>query len=284
MEKINFCINSNSFAENSNSLDTIYNNIKNLEKVKNNIEEIGDQLFKSENILYEDFYDGKKVYEIIAYNGLIDDNYQKILLSIINRTLDLDDEFITADVRLNDLGNPSLIGTEEDLKKFYYAYIKTIHDEDEFSERINVHFPNLKFHNEISQSIASLKGGLSLFSIQITNSLICLEENLKEFFILSSERIDKALERIESTLGLETTLQGKSKDKLKFIFAKDNGGTKTICCEPHVKLYFSDIEGDTNCYQNRIYFHIGDNEIDNGKVIIGYIGKHIKTSNSKTRD
>jgi hypothetical protein len=76
----------------------------------------------------------------------------------------------------------------------------------------------------------------------------------------------------------EATIEGnvKHKSKITFIFENDSDTMESICCEPHLKLCHSDKHpGDRVYYFHRIYFHEGKPNIQNGKILIGHIGKHI---------
>jgi hypothetical protein len=76
----------------------------------------------------------------------------------------------------------------------------------------------------------------------------------------------------------EATIQGNLKDKSKitFMFENDRNMLESICCEAHLKLCYSDKHpGDSEYYFHRIYFHEGKPSIQNGKILVAHIGKHI---------
>jgi hypothetical protein len=97
----------------------------------------------------------------------------------------------------------------------------------------------------------------------------CIEIGLNRTQIL--ERFS-----ISATLDEAATLEGNAnrKEKLTFQFPNDLGVNEDVCCEPHLKLCYSD---SNNSYSNdrRIYFHEGKSNIQNGRILIGHIGTHL---------
>jgi hypothetical protein len=67
------------------------------------------------------------------------------------------------------------------------------------------------------------------------------------------------------------------KKKLTFSFENDNGNLENVCCEAHLKLCYNDNYPCDASYSTdrRIYFHSGKDKIQNGKILIGHIGKHL---------
>lgn len=63
------------------------------------------------------------------------------------------------------------------------------------------------------------------------------------------------------------------KDSLTFTFINDGQISENVYCELHLKLSIDDRGGFDN--DRRIYFHEGKEKIENGKILIGHIGKHL---------
>ena len=63
---------------------------------------------------------------------------------------------------------------------------------------------------------------------------------------------------------------------LTFKFKNDQGALESVYCEPHMKMPHRDKEGDSSySTDRRIYFHEGKANIHGGKILIGWIGKHL---------
>jgi hypothetical protein len=67
------------------------------------------------------------------------------------------------------------------------------------------------------------------------------------------------------------------KEKFTFDFINDKGIMERVCCEPHLKLCRTDNYPKDGSYSTdrRIYFHEGKPDIQNGKILIGHIGRHL---------
>lgn len=93
-------------------------------------------------------------------------------------------------------------------------------------------------------------------------------------------RRDQLLKKVSQMAHLpeDATLEGdaKRKDDLTFSFSTPNGQKCSVCCEPHMKLCRSDqYPGDGEYYFHRIYFHEGQKNVCDGKIVVGHIGKHL---------
>jgi len=276
MCQFNFCLHSNSFLENGNTLETIYSNIEHLSELKDKIDHFHENILRHDDIHNIIFYDGKEIYKILYSEDIINNDYKKMLGFIIDRANEYEDQDISQYIGLNHIENEDLIYTIEDWYKFHYNDMKSLSDELKFSECIKKYFPNLTFNKKINNALKTLDGGLFLFSTDIIKSLIYLEKELKPL-IENSQNLPEALSKFTSSLGLETTLEGNSnrKEDFTFTFLKNDGTEIQICCEPHIKLDKSSVAGDTKWYSNRIYFYQGRAEVDNGNILIGHIGKHL---------
>ncbi len=65
----------------------------------------------------------------------------------------------------------------------------------------------------------------------------------------------------------------KKKNVLTFDFMNHGGQNERIYCELHLKISYD----DNNVFSNdrRIYFHEGNSQIQNGRILVGHIGKHL---------
>ncbi len=139
-------------------------------------------------------------------------------------------------------------------------------------------FPEIFLHPQIIDTLSTMQGGWQTFSKSLVSFLSNLNDIYPQYLVDRSnyQRIE-ALKNFTSECGVKVTPQGSLKDKPKitFTFTNHKGEIESICCEPHAKFDKNDVEGDDSYYANRLYFHEGKKEIENGKLLVGYIGKHI---------
>jgi len=135
------------------------------------------------------------------------------------------------------------------------------------------YFPELFFHENNYQSVEKI---LNDFALKIIQHLSPLNDILPEMIKNNNTSNHTELLSIfsnKANLDEKATLQGSSKTKLRFKFTNIQGKIDTLVCEPHMKLSKND-SGDGNNY-NRIYFHLGKKEIENSKILVAHIGKHL---------
>lgn len=147
--------------------------------------------------------------------------------------------------------------------------------EDHFANRCPIYFPQLHFHEDISNTLSTLDGGLSQFSHSIIHCLANLNDKFRDHYIKNN--IPESLRRFSSECGIETTNEGDAqrRNNLSFSFINDNNMEELVYCEPHMKISRSNNPGDHRYYHNRIYFHPGKSHIAGGKILIGHIGRHL---------
>jgi hypothetical protein len=77
-----------------------------------------------------------------------------------------------------------------------------------------------------------------------------------------------------SDLDLDASIEGdvNRKKALTFYFINKNKQDVLVYCELHLKLLYDD---NRKVKQNRIYFHEGIDDVEEGKILIGHIGKHL---------
>ncbi|MBK7108862.1 MAG: hypothetical protein IPH61_06895 [Bacteroidetes bacterium] len=145
------------------------------------------------------------------------------------------------------------------------------------------YFPNLYFHERNRTTISAIFDDCPK---KIIYHLTALNDKFKLIDKAGRNRT-QVLEAFSITAELDETasLEGNAarKDDFTFTFSNHQKKEVNVCCEPHLKLCFSDT---SNAYSNerRIYFHEGieriqDGEIieiiQDGKILIGHIGGHL---------
>lgn len=147
-------------------------------------------------------------------------------------------------------------------------------NEDFFIDECVKYFPNLYFHNRNRQTIKTILYNCPkkiIYHLSALNDKFkdCIEDgrnrtNTLEYFSIYAELDETA------------TLEGNARRKndLTFLFPSNSGLEEKVCCEPHLKLCYSDID---HSYSNdrRIYFHEGKPNIQEGRILIGHIGNHL---------
>ncbi|WP_373002631.1 hypothetical protein [Sulfurimonas sp.] len=271
-----FSLHSGSFDKGSNNKETIYSNIEKLRNVNDKIKSFDDLLFKEEDIFIANFIDDKQLFEILFLeHASFSQDYKTILIDIVQNSKNQTGEDYPK-VGLNHIAE-DIIYTVEDLMQYYYKCMEETHNEEEFSVCIERYFNNLKFQNKIDDTLKTLEGGgLKYFSRDIIKSLVCLENEFKTILNDNHQDVRKSLVKYSSMIGLSTTIEGNADRKPDFTFGfkKDDKSAISVCCEPHVKLCNSSKSSDSTYYYNRLHFHVGQEGVEEGKILIGSIGYH----------
>ena len=145
---------------------------------------------------------------------------------------------------------------------------------DFFIDECITYFPLLYFHDRNRQSIRAI---LDNCPKKIIYHLSALNDKFKDCKEVGLNRT-QVLERfsIYAELDEAATLEGNAqrKDDFTFPFPNNIGMMENVCCEPHLKLCYSDAD---RAYSNnrRIYFHEGKVNIQEGRILIGHIGTHL---------
>lgn len=167
------------------------------------------------------------------------------------------------------------IKTKIDWYKFHRSFLaKYPIDEQNFYNEIKKYFPKIYFHPDVEIALRGLNGGLGRFANMIIHNLTQLNDCFKNF--KPSNRTE-TLNLFSRLCNVVATLEGDASRKHVFTrnFKDENSNIFPICCEPHLKLDRSDSSGDTHNYSNRIYFHEGRPNIEEGRILVAHIGKHL---------
>jgi len=159
-------------------------------------------------------------------------------------------------------------------RKFLGMYPK---NGDFFIDECKIYFPKLFFHERNKTTVLDI---MKECSKKIVFHLSALNDKLNDSVYLNTNRYEMLKHfSISAKLDADATLEGnaENKDNFTFDFLNDSGFPEKVCCEPHLKLCFNDNYPGDSHYSNdrRIYFHEGKPNIQNGKILIGHIGKHL---------
>ena len=137
------------------------------------------------------------------------------------------------------------------------------------------YFPEIIFHSNTWDTVGDI---LPDFSKKVIYHLTALNDKFRESQDGHRNR-QQVLEHFSLNCHLDETasLEGEASRKPMFTyeFSNSSGTKKKICCEPHLKLCSTGIPGDNTYYFNRIYFHEGFPDFEDGKILVGHIGEHI---------
>lgn len=172
--------------------------------------------------------------------------------------------------------DPKIIYTQSDWFQFHRYFLSRFDIEPaQFIDDCSLYFPNLFFHEQNKISLRSIYKDCKK---QIVKYLTALNDKLPrirdEFNGKNRVEMLKNFSSV-SGLGTETTLERNPSRKgcFTFYFPNDKNNKVSVCCEPHMKIYYDDLSSySTN---RRIYFHEGIENIQNGKILIGWIGTHL---------
>lgn len=147
-------------------------------------------------------------------------------------------------------------------------------DENFFIDECIKYFPNLYFHDRNRRTVKSILHNCPkkiIYHLSALNDKFkdCVKDGLNRTQIL--ERFS-----ISAKLDETATLEGNSKRKKNYTFSFPNnsGIYENVCCEPHLKLCYSDTDRSYS-KDRRIYFHEGKANIQNGRILIGHVGTHL---------
>jgi hypothetical protein len=139
------------------------------------------------------------------------------------------------------------------------------------------YFVNLFFHEDNKETIKSIFADCPR---KIICHLSALNDVLPKILI-EEKQLPVVLKRLTAIAYLDeaASLEGNiaKKKRLTFEFENDTGSLEEVCCEAHLKLCHNDNYPNDASYSTdrRIYFHPGRYNIQNGKILIGHIGRHL---------
>lgn len=171
----------------------------------------------------------------------------------------------------------SIISSKDDWYYFHRSFLTHIYiEESYFYHEIINYFPQIYFHPQVETSLKGINGRLDNFVKSVIHNLTQLNDKFKMYPVQSNLR--DTLRKFSVECSVDATLEGNVNRKKDFtFFFVDTKSSKKfqVCCEPHLKIDKNDLPGDTHCYFNRIYFHPGLDEINDGKILVGHIGSHL---------
>lgn len=148
-------------------------------------------------------------------------------------------------------------------------------NETYYIDECKKYFPKLSFHERNKMTIKSI---LRNCPQKIIYHLSALNDKFRESSNLPELNRTQILEHfsINSSLDEKASIEGDASRKKDFTFQFLNSEniSEDVCCEPHLKLCYSDTDTAYST-ERRIYFYEGKPNIQNGKILIGHIGKHL---------
>ena len=150
------------------------------------------------------------------------------------------------------------------------------------------YFCNLAIHDHCIDTLVDENYQyLSLVPRKIVYYLSCLNDGfsaVRESHSNIAPDANSILEDFSGQYGLEMPgsieRDASKKPLLTFTFTStaDTNVAIDMLCEPHLKISqpdFSNQPVDYKSFHPRIYFHFGDATVENGKILVGIIGKHV---------
>lgn len=147
---------------------------------------------------------------------------------------------------------------------------------DFYVEECKKYFPKIFFHERVKTEIGSI---LKDCPKKIIYHLAALNDKFRDSQNQPNLNRSQVLEHFSTNANLDekASLEGNAERKPDYTFLFLNTKSKEeekVCCEPHLKLCFSDTDTSYST-ERRIYFHEGMSNIANGNILIGHIGKHL---------
>jgi hypothetical protein len=146
-----------------------------------------------------------------------------------------------------------------------------------FIEECKIFFPKLFFHERNKKTVEFV---LKDCSQRLVYHLAALNDKFKDSCQPGFNRT-QILEHFSRAVPLDeiASLEGDAlrKRAFTFVFINNKDLPEDVCCEPHLKLCYNDGYPGDSLYSTdrRIYFHEGKENIQQGKILIGHIGKHL---------
>ena len=155
-------------------------------------------------------------------------------------------------------------------------FLSNCTNKDDFLEDAKMCFDNLFFNDDINQYVNTLCTDFKIVRPHIVRHLEALDDFRSRNFQPSdiSMGFRELSKRIIGLYSIECSPQA-SRDSINdvtFIFKDYANNKRSICCELHTKLKWHDMDKQN---QDRIYFHPGGLDFADGKLLIGYIGRHL---------
>jgi hypothetical protein len=148
---------------------------------------------------------------------------------------------------------------------------------DYYIDECKKYFVNLFFHENNKNTIKPIFADCPQKIVHHLSALNdCLSRILEE-----EKQLQVALKVLTATVHLDEAASLESniarKKVLTFSFKNDEGNLEDVYCEAHLKLCYNDNYPHDTSYSTdrRIYFHPGKHNIQNGKIMIGHIGRHL---------
>lgn len=157
-----------------------------------------------------------------------------------------------------------------------------------FVEECGKYFPNLCFHKNCESSL--IDGDYNYLETsprKLVYYLSCLNDKFFEIYKTHKtlgSNANTLLEDFSGMYGLDEpgSLQQRpeKKEALTFCFKKNDDSKCDVICEPHLKIS----QEDENCkckninyskFHPRIYFYFPQSDVENGRIPVGSMGKHI---------
>jgi hypothetical protein len=157
-----------------------------------------------------------------------------------------------------------------------------------FIEECRKYFPNLCFSNNCVSSLKDLEYNyLETSPRKLVYYLSCLNDKFSDIqnkHKLKGSDANTILKDFSGLYGLDESgsLQQRPEKKalLTFKFQRNDKTSCDVICEPHLKIS----KEDSNCkvknidyskFHPRIYFCFANSDIENGRIPVGSVGKHI---------
>lgn len=289
---------------------TIDNLIEQIKELNNTIKDIKehnskfkineDRIYKNDSIYYLEIYKNYTISNFLFNPEIpirIPHDIKKTFMILLDRanTSNLNEQEVVDLVKLNTRSNLNgllilhlinldeieidskvIIKTKEQWYKFHRSFLaENPIDETNFYNESRKYFTQINFHPNVEISLRRLEGDLEKFAGSIIYNLTQLNDKFNSY--RNKYDLVETLRRFSSECDVDASLEGNASKKpaLTYEFTVENSKRVSVCCEPHLKLSESDSTGDTHFYYNRIYFHDGKPNIDEGKILVAHIGNHL---------
>jgi hypothetical protein len=152
-------------------------------------------------------------------------------------------------------------------------YLNQVSNIDEFLKYVEICFPNLYFHPTVRSSLRTLTHPFMDYKDEIIRHLAAINDYFMQIFTEYEGQGYRAIKdqfRLKTGIDCAPETDRDVARRREYYFDTVEGRKEKVRCELHTK--FSTFGKN----KDRLYFHQGKENIQNGKILIAHIGDHLQ--------
>lgn len=292
---LNLFVENESFHYSRNRVEPLFERLIELKDLVDNATGVSDNVYINDEVYDIEFNHHEKLEDWLFSSSGVKRDEKIMLMELLGRAESIDSshyqdaervintgdiERHTAFLCLYSSSNELLyVKNTKDWNRVSRLLVSKVKCVDDFNLLKGRCFPNLYFHDRVESSLGTLSSPLKDYKEEVFKHLGVINDLFPVIYReYQKEGLPAVLRIFESKSGILCTPEGnnkKVKDVMTFRFVSNDGNAVNIKCEAHTKLSVSGKNSQANYSPDRIHFHPGKDDIEGGKVLIAYIGKHL---------